>query len=97
MLKIDVTNIGKTMTAVRKDVDRFIDTLTETVYQDAKSLTPIDTGNARRNWQKEKRGGTTSVVNRVPYIEALERGHSKQAPNGILTPLARKTLRRYNK
>lgn len=28
--------------------------------------------------------GTIYIFNNVPYIEALERGHSKQAPNGMV-------------
>ncbi len=47
--------------------------------------TPVDTGNARLGWQIEPRGDFyVSVVNRVAYIEELERGHSQQAPDGII-------------
>jgi hypothetical protein len=29
-------------------------------------------------------GDSINIVNRVPYIEALERGHSQQAPRGMV-------------
>lgn len=56
--------------------------------------TPVDTGNARRNWRignggdpvstiaAMKPGDRLSITNPTPYMEALERGHSKQAPAG---------------
>lgn len=43
--------------------------------------TPIDTGRARRGWQKRN----NVVENQVPYIVRLENGYSRQAPNGFVT------------
>lgn len=47
--------------------------------------TPVDTGYAAGMWMVEPHDDYfVSVVNRVVYIEALEAGHSAQAPDGIL-------------
>jgi len=95
MLKIEVLGVSSAMNAVRRDVDRIIDKVADTLLEDAKLFTPIDKGNARRGWKKQKANSKTEIINRVPYIGALERGHSKQAPRGILTPTVQKTIRRY--
>ena len=65
-----------------------------------KVVTPVDTGKARSGWTNRKfrlngvMGG--SIDNPVEYIDALNRGHSRQAPKyfiesvlsqiGLLTP-----------
>lgn len=46
--------------------------------------TPVDTGQARNGWQIDTTGGQTTVENRVPYINRLNEGHSKQAPAGFV-------------
>jgi hypothetical protein len=43
--------------------------------------TPILTGTARRGWQQRNQA---VVENTVPYIERLEKGYSRQAPNGFV-------------
>jgi hypothetical protein len=65
-------------------IDAFITDTLVTV----RGRTPIDTGNARSGWERFPPGlseiGTTQwVYNDVPYIVALEYGHSRQAPNGM--------------
>ena len=52
--------------------------LPKETYDYFKSVTPIDTGNARR---KTKLTGTTIRAD-YPYAEPLDRGHSKQALQG---------------
>jgi len=82
------------MRQLEREKDAFIDRMTDELLVQAKKHTPIDKGKARRGWRKEKNLRQTTVVNRVPYINALEDGHSKQSPNGITTPAVRETLRR---
>ena len=44
--------------------------------------TPKDTGEASRGWgYRAARPGLLEVFNLVPYIAALNRGHSRQAPS----------------
>jgi hypothetical protein len=56
--------------------------LTNEAYKHFVSVTPIRSGNARRN--------TTIVGNSIeanyPYAERLETGYSKQAPKGMTEP-----------
>ena len=94
MLKFVLRNKRKSMRRLEREKDTFIDRLTDELLVQARKFTPIDQGKARRGWRKEKRYRETQVVNRVPYIVALEEGHSKQSPNGITTPAVRETLRR---
>lgn len=51
------------------------------IQKEVASRTPIDTGRARRGWQQRSQ---TMVKNDVPYIERLEKGYSRQAPNGFV-------------
>lgn len=50
-----------------------------------KALTPIDTGNARRN----TRLVNDTIEANYPYAVPLDNGHSKQAPQGMTKPFAR--------
>lgn len=62
--------------------------------------TPIDTGRAKRGWKRVKEfefnGQVQTVIrNDVPYIGVLDKGSSKQAPNGIVDPSVQEIKRRY--
>lgn len=46
------------------------------------SITPIDTGNARRSTVLEN----TDIVAAYPYARLLDQGYSKQAPDGMSQP-----------
>lgn len=85
-------------TEVNRELDQFFDALNT----EAKALTPVKSGRARRGWRRSGsasigQGATTEVVikNPVPYIAVLDRGSSKQAPQGILEPALKKVTRRY--
>jgi hypothetical protein len=76
--------------SITRDLDKNLsDTvkkLSDLTLQEAKSHTPIRSGNARRNWAKTSTKDSFKVENRVPYIERLEAGASRQAPRGIIGP-----------
>ena len=76
--------------SITKDLDRSLSDavkkLSELTLQEAKSHTPIRSGNARRNWAKTSTKDSFKVENKVPYIERLEAGASRQAPKGIIGP-----------
>ena len=84
-----------------RNLEREKDSLHTRVAQDilevARSKTPIDQGRARRGWRLESRIQSKNIVNRVPYIDLLENGRSKQAPNGILGPTVREITNRSYK
>jgi hypothetical protein len=46
--------------------------------------TPVDTGRARAGWEMSGAGLSYSISNPVPYVTALEHGHSRQAPAGMV-------------
>lgn len=52
----------------------------------AKSNTPVKTGYTKSKWTKKTTKKDFEVANRVPWIERLEAGASKQAPRGIIGP-----------
>ena len=68
--------------------------LSEELKTTARAKTPIRTGNARRNWQDKKSKTGFTVENKVPYIERLDQGSSKQAPRGIVGPTLTEIKRR---
>lgn len=83
MFKISVTYDSNDL---QRDLGEFIKTLASDIEQEARKNTPIKTGNARRNWNKSVTSESAVIQNKVPYIERLEAGASKQAPKGILGP-----------
>lgn len=54
----------------------------------ARAKTPVRSGKARRGWTSrvDRNRLEGQVRNREPHASALEAGHSKQAPNGMLGP-----------
>ena len=61
---------------------------------DLKAQTPVDTGKARDGWTIiPTPANAVYVDNNVPYIEALNNGHSQQAPSHFVE----RTALRYGK
>lgn len=62
-----------------------------------KSNTPVDTGYAKSRWKRStnRKGGT--INNDAPYISELEKGRSKQAPDGMIKPSIDKIISNFNK
>lgn len=73
-----------TGTNIRRWLDDIVEKEKDALASDYKSAvvprTPIDTGRARRGWQKRR----DTVRNDVPYIGRLETGYSRQAPRGFV-------------
>jgi len=86
---------------LRKDLEPLIEkeltALQNTYETEVKKRTPIDTGRARRGWQKRTQGGSKQVRNEVPYIERLEDGYSKQAPRGFVNQALKATINQRNR
>jgi len=93
-MRIDVVGINKLTEALQKTVEATVENTAEVFEVAAKRNTPIRSGNARRNWQRRSSDTGFAVENRVPYIERLEQGSSKQAPRGIVRPTLRETRRK---
>lgn len=81
MIEVKVQVIGDTSApGLKAAVDRVIADLVPEVQDQIKRRTPIKTGQARRGWQTRQ----STIENKVPYIERLEKGYSRQAPNGFV-------------
>lgn len=95
MARVSVVGINSVMRDIKTAISREIDQYAEELTELARANTPIKSGNARRNWnnKRTKQTGFT-VENRVPYIERLEAGHSKQAPKGMVGPTLTQIKRR---
>lgn len=87
MIKTSIKTKGLPLT---DRIERGLKQMRDDLHDDLVDNTPIDTGLARKGWKKTKYGSE----NRVDYIEALEDGHSKQAPRGIIQPSINKLVRR---
>ena len=72
--------------SLNQDLAKFVSELANDVFINARANTPIKTGNARRNWTKTVTKDSAVIQNKVPYIERLEAGASRQAPKGIIKP-----------
>lgn len=85
-MKVTIDLIGDQ--ELLKELEQEIDQLNNFVAAEFKRQvvprTPIDKGTARRGWQQRQSGRGQTVENRVPYIERLERGYSRQARNGFV-------------
>lgn len=76
--KLTRNQINPKITRVQKKLRRVPDR----AYKYFKSVTPIDTGNARR--RTVLRGNTIEA--NYPYAKRLDQGWSRQAPSGMVEP-----------
>lgn len=81
MISVDV----KIDDLITKDIDKIkkeLKAVPKEGLKEFKALTPIDTGNARRNTYLQ---GNTIKAD-YPYAQRLDQGWSKQARRGIVEP-----------
>jgi hypothetical protein len=81
-ISVDFNGSGFT----NRTISALVSQLAADVESEIKKNTPVKTGNARRNWVKTVSAKTFDVTNKVPYIERLEAGASRQAPKGMIGP-----------
>jgi hypothetical protein len=86
MANITITGVDLDIRKLSQELKKTIQELADEVFVDVKANTPVRSGNARSKWTKKVTENNFQVTNRVPYIERLEAGASKQAPNGIIGP-----------
>ena len=81
---IDVNiKIDDGITPVLKGMARELARYPQDAEKEYKSLTPIDTGNARR---RTKLASNDRIEANYPYAQPLDNGHSRQAPQGMTKP-----------
>lgn len=90
-MKITVDLLGdqQVLSELAAEIDQFQSAVTAELKRQLVPRTPIDSGRARRGWT-ERQG--KSVENRVPYIERLEQGYSRQAPRGFVNQSIQATV-----
>ncbi len=85
-MKVTFTGTNTITSNLKRELNQFLTDLGNTTLQEARAKTPVKTGNARSKWTKTDTKTAFEVTNRVPYIERLEAGASRQAPKGIIGP-----------
>lgn len=87
-MRITVEGVSEMKRALQRLIDDEIEALGEEYTSQVRRRTPIDTGRARRGWQKR----TKEIRNDVPYIRRLENGYSSQARNGFVNQAVTATI-----
>jgi len=75
-----VNDLSKITIFIEKDLESMIVDVRKEVRDRVARKTPVLSGRARDGWEIEG----TKVINKVPYIGALEQGTSAKAPNGMV-------------
>lgn len=89
-VKITKNTIDLSIRRIQSQLDR----LPAEAFNFFVKTTPKDTGNARR---KTKLVGRKTIDANYPYASRLDRGWSKQAPQGMTKPTERFITQRLNK
>jgi hypothetical protein len=95
MLNITVTGLTSTNRKVKQDINKLVDAISNDVLVFARANTPIRLGTARAGWKKQRQTNGFSIKNKVPYIDKLNQGSSKQSPEGILKPTLQQIRSKY--
>jgi hypothetical protein len=96
-IKITAKGLSKKLDKIQGDFERYVRDAATMAEDVVKSNTPIRSGNAQRNWKKSVSDKDFTLSNRVPYIEKLDKGSSRQAPNGIKQPSINQIKRNLKK
>lgn len=98
-MKVTVDLVGSdlTLSELEDTILQFRQTLASEFKSQVVPRTPIDKGQARRGWQQRQSGNSVYVENKVPYIERLERGYSRQAPKGFVNQAISAAISKTNK
>jgi hypothetical protein len=97
MLNVEFINVPQAVSKLKRDIQKFTAKVAQTFYEEVRRVTPIDRGRARRGWKLQRAGEKYVVENKVPYINVLEEGHSKQAPKGMIEPAIKQTIQKMRR
>ena len=81
MISVDIS-VKDDITKELKSIQRQLKKYPDEAHAEFVALTPVRTGNARRNTRLRKE----TIVAHYPYAERLDQGWSKQAPRGMTIP-----------
>jgi len=93
VIKLDVKITSNTWTPKSQRARRALSNLPKEAYDVFYDTTPVRTGNARRN---TKLTGANVIQAQYPYADKLDRGYSRQAPQGMIKPTLAYVRRRLN-
>ena len=85
-MQITVTGVQGIGLELDRSLGRLVKQIADDVYKTARSKTPVRSGRAKNAWREANSKNNFKVENRVPYIDRLEAGASRQAPKGIIGP-----------
>jgi hypothetical protein len=91
-MKMVLTGVNDVLREINKIVEETVAETAKTVDKTARKETPVRTGYTQSQWKEKTDKRSFKVENKVPWIERLEAGASKQAPRGIIGPTL-KTLK----
>ena len=90
MLTAKVSNIDAVMREVNNSYSKIVSAVSVDLHRELRDKTPVRTGRARDGWQNLKRKDNVEIVNRVPYVDYLDKGTTKMKPSnkgrGIIGP-----------
>lgn len=85
-MKMVLTGVDEVIREINKTIEQTVSETAKTVEEAARKQTPVRTGYTRSKWSEKSDKRKFKVENKVPWIERLEAGASKQAPRGIVGP-----------
>jgi len=96
MISLKVSfNSKRVISELSNDVDQMVRSISQDLFDTVKQKTPVRSGRAKKSWRlRKERKYSYEVSNRVPYIDRLDEGYSKQAPRGMTRPATREVLNR---
>lgn len=74
------------LVALQKEINQAVDNASEGTFKFFKKVTPIKSGNARRNTRYKERRNSNTILGDYDYSGVLDAGRSKQAPKGMTKP-----------
>lgn len=82
-MKVSVSGVDDILRKLKdiKPTPIDISKIADRIVADLVAATPVDTGRARQGWKYSLTPKGFKISNDVPYIEALNQGHSQQAPS----------------
>jgi hypothetical protein len=93
-MKIEIRGLEESFIELTNKIEeegmKIVGNTSESLLSELVAATPIDTGRARSGWNLSKNKDNIKIENDVPYINALNHGHSQQAPTHFVERIALK-------
>lgn len=94
-MRVILTGARRVERELDRTLEQTVKDVSNVVYREAREATPVRTGYTKSKWNQSVKDDDFTVSNRVPWIERLEKGASKQAPRGIIGPTLTATKRGF--